>query len=693
MFEIEVVSLFLSSRLISDDTEKNYELCRRANQKSTVAPSARLQWMLDELHPQMYRVQQAAVMQLSDDCLPCLVFLRSEWGVIFKEPGGYSIKFSGGAEEFFSVKADLPPAVALWVDLAGVPSKNSLNDHDETAFGLIKSEALKKPRWLLDLAIATIVVNFFAIITSLFAMQVYDRVVPTLAFSTLYTLSFAIGAVYVFDSLLKFSRSKLLDRKSSEIDKVVSGKIYQHLLDVQTDKLPQQVGTLTAQLTSIESARQFFSSSIIFALVDFPFALLFLVSIYAIAGPVALIYAGFLLLSFVIGAWAQKRSQLLVKKITARSNERLGVLVDSIKGLESIKSIGAKGLFQSDWDSLSASISASSLAQKELNSLASNASAFLSQLAYALAIIVGVHEISAGQMTQGSMVAVSILGGRVLGPAGQIVSYLLQYETTKQSLSMIDSILRLPKDRSRDQVPSFPIGRPTKIVLSDVQFAYSGAGSPQVDIKTLDFNAGDRVAILGAIGSGKSTLLKILAGLYKPSSGFVKINGIDLWQIDQFYLSSSISYLPQTPELFKGTLKSNLTMGKNVSDSIISATIKQINLSSIIDQSEKGIDRPISEGGAGLSSGQKQLVAIARVIINSPAIWLLDEPTSALDAKNQDAVKRAVISQLGPADILVFTTHNPKLAVELATRVIVMEKGSVAQDVPTSKIELRQKNA
>jgi len=166
----------------------------------------------------------------------------------------------------------------------------------------------------------------------------------------------------------------------------------------------------------------------------------------------------------------------------------------------------------------------------------------------------------------------------------------------------------------------------------------------------------------------------------------------DLWELEPEYIAKNVGYLPQSPELFKGTLKSNLTLGRSIGDTKILSVVNLLGLDAIADQSEKGLDLPISEGGIGLSGGQKQLVAIARLFVGNASVWILDEPTASLDPTTQAAVVKAIQVRMRPTDILFFATHNPKLAMDLATRVIVMNQGQITNDAPVSAVQLRSKN-
>jgi ATP-binding cassette subfamily C protein LapB len=196
----------------------------------------------------------------------------------------------------------------------------------------------------------------------------------------------------------------------------------------------------------------------------------------------------------------------------------------------------------------------------------------------------------------------------------------------------------------------------------------------------LNFRAGERVLLLGPVGCGKSTLLKVMAGLYRPNEGRVRFGDADLWEIDPQVVASQLGYLPQTVHLFKGTLRSNLSLSGTAGDSRLLKITRELGVDAIAANNPLGMDLPISEGGEGLSGGQRQLVALARVVIAQPSIWLLDEPTAALDADSEAKVWAVLEENIGPADILIVATHRPLHAMKLATRVIVMQQGEILKD-------------
>jgi ATP-binding cassette subfamily C protein LapB len=304
----------------------------------------------------------------------------------------------------------------------------------------------------------------------------------------------------------------------------------------------------------------------------------------------------------------------------------------------------------------------------------------LSSIAYVAAVVVGVWQIEAGLLTMGGMIACSILGGRVIGPVSQGVQYLTQWQSVRQSLDMVNQVLRLERERGETQSLLMPETTPQQISLEKVRYSYPDSAMQQLNIADLSLHAGERVLVAGAVGCGKSTLLKILAGLYRPAEGRVRLGDADLWEVDPQLVTSQIGYLPQSVHLFKGSLRSNLAFSGTAGDARLLKIARDLGVHAIAAQSAQGMDLPLSEGGEGLSGGQKQLVALARVVINQPTIWLLDEPTASLDAESEARVWRVLADNVRPQDILIVATHRPQQAMKIATRVLVMHQGEIVRD-------------
>nr|VFJ62879.1 MAG: ATP-binding cassette, subfamily C, LapB [Candidatus Kentron sp. DK] len=614
--------------------------------------------------------------------LPALVFHEDNWFLaerVSRERIGLT-DADGGARVL--TDADLQDAPVLWlrVILRPVEERKPLFGGDNIAASLIWRELFREKAWLVNVLVATLMVNTLAISTSIFAMQVYDRVVPTLAYATLTTLVAGMALIFSLDWFLKTIRARILDSMSTTVDKRVSQQVYEHLLHLRLDVQPRSLGTLAAQVSGLDSVRQFFSSGVIFGLVDMPFALLFIAFIALIGGPVSWVYILLLPVAITLGFITQRRLRGLLREQLIRINERQGLLVDSIRGAESIRANNAGWRFSEDWRAISTSISGYSVQHKAISNLSTVTTGTLSSVAYVSAVVVGVGRIEAGDLTMGGLIACSILGGRVIAPIAQGVQHLAQWQNVSQSLRMVNQVLAVARERSPDKTLLLPDNPPDRLMVRQLRFVYPESPVRQLDIPQLDFKAGDRVLLAGPVGCGKSTLLKVLAGLYRPAEGRVIFGDADLWEIDPQVIAAHLGYLPQSVHLFKGTLRANLALSGAVGDSRLLQVAKALGIDAIAADSPQGMDLAISEGGDGLSGGQRQLVALARLITASPRIWLLDEPTASLDNETEARVWQVLKEEIGDEDILVCATHRPMQAIELVNRVIVMRQGEIVRD-------------
>lgn len=619
--------------------------------------------------------------------LPVLVRLGDDWFLAVREVSDHVTLINAAGERREVSDTGLQDALVVWLRAPanrGADAYRALSGN--LAMRLVWRELFRERGWLWKVMVATLLVNVLAIGTSIFAMQVYDRVVPTLAYATLTTLVTGMGMIILLDWLLKTSRARILDSLSCAVDKRVSQQVFEHLLYLRLDQQPRSLGTLAAQVGGLDTVRQFFSSSVVFALVDLPFALLFLGFIAIIGGAVGWVYALLLPVALLLGYVTQWRLRALLKQQMLRSNERQGLLVDSIRGAESIRANNAGWRFAQEWQAVTATIDGYSIQQRAISSFSSVSTSSLSTLAYVAAVVVGVWQIEAGLLTMGGLIACSILGGRVIAPIAQSVQYLAQWQNVRQALQMVHQVLSLERDRRPDQQLLLPDELPSEVALDRVRFVYPGSPVCQVDIEGLQFRSGERVLLVGPVGCGKSTLLKILAGLYWPAEGRVRLGDADLWEIDPQLVASQVGYLPQIVQLFKGSLRSNLALTGATSDSRLLKITRELGIDAIAASSPQGMDLLISEGGEGLSGGQQQLVALARVLINQPRVWLLDEPTAALDNESEQRVWAALQEAVRPEDILIVATHRPMAATRLATRVIVMQQGQVVKDGAPDKV-------
>lgn len=655
--------------------------CAKAGHLSAVNPADQARYILTQA--QLKGVQPVQLMWRRLDLrrLPALVWFEDQWSLAERLETGM-IRLTGQNDRAQEINdAPLQNALVLWLRATASRSKSvTPKFRNNQAAHMVWRELFRDSSWVMKVVIATIIINIIAIATSLFAMQVYDRVVPTMAYATLTTLVAGMAIILSLDWCLKVVRARILDSVSVTVDKLVSKQVFDHLLHLRLDVQPKSLGTLAAQVSGLDTVRQFFTSGVIFGLIDLPFTLMFIGVIAVIGGKVGWVYASLLPIALILGFVTQLQLRDLMLKQMMRSNERQGVLVDAIRGAESIRSSNATWRFSEEWQKITASIDGYNIQQKSINNLSNVTTSTLSNIAYVAAVVVGVWQVELGQLTMGGMIACSILGGRVIAPIAQGIQYLAQWQGVSQALQMVNQVLDLDLERRADQTLLLPEQMPESIELDRVRFAYPDSPVQQINIPKLAFHSGERVLLVGPVGCGKSTLLKVMAGLYRPNEGRIRLGDADLWEVDPQLVASQTGYLPQMVHLFKGTLRSNLTLSGTGSDSKFLKVIRALGVDAIAANNPLGMDLLISEGGDGLSGGQRQLVALSRVIIGAPRIWLLDEPTASLDAESEEKVWAVLEEFVRPEDILIVSTHRPMLGAKLATRVILMQQSEIIKD-------------
>ena len=561
----------------------------------------------------------------------------------------------------------------------------------ERAIDVFKVAIMRRKHVIVLAIIATFVVNVIALITSIYTMQVYDRVVPRGAFSTLWVLSLGALVALAFDFGLRVVRANMLEREAIEIDTETSEFFFSRATEVRLDARPPGVGTMAAQLRGLEQIRQVMSSSVTFALADLPFALLFIFVIFQLGGPIALVIG----LAFPIALGVAFLFAYLIRRDTmnsqVNSNRKNGLLVEALDAAETVKANRGEWFLLTRWNKLLDQVHESDLPVRKLQAKASSLFGTMQQSAYIALIAWGAVRVYNNDMTVGALIACSILAGRVNGPLiAQLPNLLVQWSYARSSLTMLDGILQLPQDRPAGVDQLRPTRLSPRLTLKDVAFAYSEEGAG-IMVPKLEIEAGDRIGIVGGIGSGKSTLLKLLAGLYRPMEGQILIDKLDMAQISEDILRAHIGYLPQDYRLVNGTLRENLLLGlPDPGDDALMEMAQKSGLATMISSHPRGLDLEISEGGRGLSGGQRVLTGLTRLLLAKPKLLLLDEPTSNLDVDTEALVLRTIAESLEPDTTLVFVTHKLQL-LNMVKRMMVVANGQIAVDGPVAEVLKRLK--
>lgn len=668
---------------------------------------ARMPWDGTRLTPQQFvqgaetlgikaTVRAIGLAALVRDALPAVAVLDDGDAMLLTaaEPGGKVAAYAAGAGAARQVLtlAELAPRHGGYaITLAADPER------------VLPAEAADAPprprRWFwpvlarnwwiyAQVLLAALLINLFQLAMPIFTMLVYDRVVPNGAVETLWVLTIGTGGVLVLDLVIRSLRAHFIEAAGARADVQIAGAIFEQVMNIRLEARPASAGAFASILREFETVREFFTSATLATLVDLPFMLLFVLVIWIIGGPLAWVALGVLPLIAVAVLLVQMPIARAVRHAHAQNQERHGVLVEAITGLEAVKTAGAAPAMRAKWEALVALSALSGQSYRWLAVTSLNLSLMFQQLATVLVVLLGALLIAENQMTAGQLVAAVLLTGRAVVPLAQFAQLLSRLEQSLTAYRALKRLMQAPVERPLDRQY---VARPTLlggIGFRQVSLTYKDRPVPALDRVSFDIRAGERVGVIGAVGSGKSSLIKLILGLYQPTSGAVLADGTDLRQIDPADLRRNIGCVPQDAYLFRGSLRDNIVIGMpDADDARVLEAAKLSGVEDFVRGHPLGYNLPVGERGENLSGGQRQAVALARALLRQPPILLLDEPTTGMDTGMEEAFKTRLASILKDRTLLLVTHRRSLLT--LVDRLILLQNGAVIADGPRDQVLAR----
>lgn len=625
---------------------------------------------------------------INDSTFPCIVHDEiNEWFVLLgKKDNNYIIKkFNSESNEYEekSVAFFSKPCFFTFV-----PSKVTrlLGVAD-----LAKNVILSQKKKLIAVFLAGLTVNTLALAVSFYTMQVYDRVVPTSAHQTLMVLTLGVLVAIIYEFMGKRIRARIYESLIEHVDEELSSAVYKKFVSLRIDQLPQSVGSLASQIRGYESVRSYLGTLSNNVIVDFPFVIIFLITIAFIGKWIVIIPIIFLIVLLVIGLKAKNKINFFAEKSAEYNHRKVGLLVESVQGAEHIKAGNGRWRMYNQWTSVNKDSRLYDQLIKRTTDDTQHIVTTGHQIAYISIIASGALLIHQSELTLGALIAISILTSRVLTPVGSIPNLLIQQAYCKSGIKGLNTLWELESDNHGIKNPVVKNKLRGNYNLRNV--SYTKNESLILKIKSLNITNGEKIAIIGPIGAGKTTFLSLLTGLVKPTEGNIYLDDIDMQHISRTSISEKVAYMQQDARLFSGTLRENLVLGliDPGDDAIIETSKKTGLLKHVIKRHHMGLDQPIYEGGSGLSSGQKQLVHLTHAFLKNPSIYILDEPTSSMDRLLEKDTINLINGTLTKEDTLILVTHKMEL-LPLVDRVIVFYNGNVVMDGPTDEVTKKLTN-
>ncbi|KKB76874.1 hypothetical protein VW29_19525 [Devosia limi DSM 17137] len=529
-------------------------------------------------------------------------------------------------------------------------------------------------------------INLFALAFPLFTMNVYDRVLPNAAQTTLWVLAIGVTAVVIFDTLLKLARSAVIEYVGRSIDFRLSSALFDRVLNTPMATRPESTGAFVSRIGQYEVLREFVAASTLVMFVDVLFLGIFAYIITLLIGWLVVFPLAAGAIAIVVTLVVGTMSGRAVKAALSEASARNSVLVEALTAVQTVKASRAEGQLLRRWD---AAVLASSRTQdriRKLQAVASNTTAALSQLSLVGIIVGGSYQFASGEVTTGAIIAAMMLSNRLIAPIGMIASTLLRARTAVEAYHTIDTIMKLPDERPSQHNPIQRVVTSGKLSFNKVRFAYPGAKVFVLDGISFSVQPGEKIGIIGRIGSGKTTIGRLLVNFHSASEGEIMVDGIDIAQYHPDDLRRAVGFVVQDPEIFNGTVRDNILMSDpTASEERLLNAARKAGVEEFVSRHPQGYDMPVGERGMLLSGGQRQALALARAMLVEPKVMFLDEPSSSMDLATERQLIQHLENSLTPEQTVLIATHRFSL-LSLVTRLMVLDNGRLIADGPKDAV-------
>jgi len=619
--------------------------------------------------------------------LPAIVKGRDDaYFVLQNISGDKALVHRYGSTELETVSvADLVEQASGRAILASPESGSNAND---TRFGLgwFLRTIFKYRSVMRETLIASFFVQLFALATPIVFMIVIDKVFLHSNLSTLDVLIFALVVITLFDVILNGVRTYLMSHTSNRVDVELGVRLFRHLMSLPLSYFEsRRTGDTVARIREMETVRNFLTGSTLTLFIDLLFVVLFLGVMYLFSPLLAGIVMGALPLFFLVSFLVTPLMRSRLEDKQQKTAENQSFLVETLGGMETVKSGAVEPQQQREWEDRLASYAKCSFNSSTLSNWINQLTSLLSKGLTVVLLYVGANLVLAGSLTVGQLIAFNMLSGRVIAPIQRLAQLWQEFTSMRISVSRLADILDTPPEpvMLTDSTALPPLkGR---IEFDQVSFRY---GEDQSDVlRDVSFvvEPGQVVGIVGSTGSGKTTLVKLIQRLYTPTDGRIAIDGMPLSSLDGAWLRRQIGVVAQDFVLFNRSIRDNITLGDpDISDEQLIKAAEMVGAHSMIARLSDGYDTVLNERGRGLSSGQRQSIALARALVTNPAILILDEATSALDYESEHYFQKNFKDIC--AGRTTFVVAHRLSTVRHAGRILTVENGQIIEDASPAQL-------
>jgi len=530
------------------------------------------------------------------------------------------------------------------------------------------------------------VINILLLVPAIYMLQIYDRVLTSRNQDTLLMLTLIMVLMYIGIAFLEWIRSQILIRLGNEMDQRLSGKVFQAAFEKSLRFGPASANPYFHDLTSV---RQFLTGQGLFAFFDSPWTPIFIAVIFYMhswLGIFSMFSALFLLGLAVLTELASRKPLAEANKFYTSASAYAGA---NLRNAEAIEAMGMLGHVRDFWyQKHERFLKLQALASERASVIAAITSA--ARLTFQSGILgLGAYLAIRNSITPGVMIAASILMGMALRPVQLAIGTWKQFLSARTSYKRLEETLGFFADRQESMALPAPTG-----VLTVRNLVAGPPGTDRRILKGVSFtaNPGDVVAIIGPSAAGKTTLARMIAGIWPPSAGEVRLDGVDISAWNKAELGPYMGYLPQDIELLDGTVAQNIARFGEVNSEKVIKAAKATGIHEMVLQFPQGYDAPVGEGGLFLSGGQKQRIALARAIYGDPVLLVLDEPDSNLDEGGESALIQTLVRLKMEKKTVFVITHRTSI-LSVVNTVLLLVNGTGQACGPRNEILARLQQA
>ncbi|WP_294034296.1 type I secretion system permease/ATPase [Sphingopyxis sp.] len=628
----------------------------------------------------------------SDQDVPAILFLSDDRPVIVTaiDPDYCTVRLPAGSNDIQIERAHLETVysgkgVVVRHDPASEAARERPWDEAPRKHWFW-SEVRKERDQYAYVMLASLLINLLAFAMPLFTMNVYDRIIPNKAASSLWVL--ALGAVFAIavEYSLRLARTGLIDEVGRGIDARLSQRLLDKVLNLPLATQRGSTGALARRVTEYEQVRDFFASTTIVLVTDILFLFVFVALIAVIGGWLAVIPIVAAAIMLMMGWRLQRRMSAAVADAQVDASLLQTTLIESIGSLETVKACRAEGRMLGKWRRLSASNAYTQEEMRKLTATAVNLATLCQQGTSIALVMGGFYLFNAGAISMGAIIAVVMLASRSLAPVGQLAFLMTRGRQAFVTLNSLQLLMDQDDEREKGALSVAPEVRDGALQLDHVAFCYPDTERESLSDINLVIAPGERIGLIGRVASGKSTLGRLLCGLYDPVAGSYRIDGLESRQYDPHDLRSTLRFVGQDAELFSGTVRENLLVGaSDVGDAEVIDAVRRSGADIFLGRDATGFDFHIGERGARLSGGQRSFLVLARALMNPAHLLFLDEPTGAMDSQTEQLFVDRLRTAVPSSGTLIVATHRMAV-LGLVDRLIVMDNGRIVADGPRDEI-------